>query len=600
MVKRLLITLFSTLLLLSCGGNREDSIYCNPLDLDYGWGIFKKDLPLCRTSADPVIVFFKDKYYLFSTHDIGGYRVSRDMVRWKNMKFNKEVWNSAYNAGGTYVAPAVAHDGEYVYFIKINNDKSAKTVDIIRSPDPSKGGWKVCGTIKKVADPSLLIDGGRYFVYYGLGNGIRRFELDPKDFSMIEGSEETILPKVRDVNDCDGGYEFGRREIFDEIQAPEWKGRYKMTPCEEGAWITRVGDKYYLQYATPGTICIWYCDAVMTAPSPEGPFTLEPYNPVSLKAGGFIGSAGHSGVFADRYGNWWEITTMWVGNSNEFERRLGLFPVTFSPEGKMTVHTTLGDWPMVLPHRKFDASEGNLKGWWCLSYGKDCTASSSKEGFGPEKASDEDIRTWWAAEEGKGAWLSMDLGYVKDVNAIQLNFAEQNFTPDTFEEDYTAYRLYTSVDGKTWKKAVDRSRARKTNPHPFHVLKNTVQARYIKVECVHPMNGQSFAVRDMRVFGSGKGPVPGEVTDLRVERDLQDGRYASLKWTPVPDADGYIVRFGVDPDDLNLTIQVKGWMNSSLLVHILTRGQRYYYAIDTYNDCGVTPGAVIWESNNNQ
>ena len=60
MVRRILIII--TVVLLACSCSRRESVYCNPLDLDYGWGIFKKDLPLCRTSADPVIVFFKDKY----------------------------------------------------------------------------------------------------------------------------------------------------------------------------------------------------------------------------------------------------------------------------------------------------------------------------------------------------------------------------------------------------------------------------------------------------------------------------------------------------------------------------------------------------------
>lgn len=596
MVKKVIIFIAGLVALASCGSTPKETVYCNPLDLDYGWGIFKKELPLCRTSADPVIVLFKDKYYLFSTHDIGGYRVSDDMVNWKNMKFNKEVWASAYNEGGTYVAPAVAADDNYVYFIKINNDKKAKTVDIVRSAAPDKGRWEVCGTIKKVADPTLFIDGGRYFVFYGLGNGIRRFELDPATMSEIEGSEQTILPKVRDVNTCAGGYEFGRREIFDEIEAPDWKGKYTMTPCQEGAWIIRAGDTCYLQYATPGTIAIWYCDAVLTGKSAEGPFTLEPYNPVSMKAGGFIGSAGHSCVFEDRYGNWWEITTMWVGNSNEFERRLGLFPVTFDGKGKMKVHTKFGDYPMVLPQYKFDASEGNLKGWMCLSYNKQCTASSSKEGFGPQNAADENIRTWWASEEGAGAALTMDLGEVMTVNAVQLNFAEQDFTPDTYEEDYTAYRVYTSQDGSSWKKVADRSKWRKTNPHPFHVFKKALRTRYIRVECVHPMNGQTFAVRDLRVFGIGNGAPAAKVQGLTAVRDTEDERFAQLDWTPVEGADGYIVRFGIDPEDLNLMIQVKDGSTSSLLVHILTRGQKYWYAIDSYNENGVTEGDTIEEN----
>ena len=121
-------------------------------------------------------------------------------------------------------------------------------------------------------------------------------------------------------------------------------------------------------------------------------YTPAPYNPVSLKAGGFIGGAGHSSVFEDRYGNWWEITTMWIGNSNEFERRLGLFPVSYDEKGRMKVHTLLGDYPMSIPQRKFDPDkEPNLLGWMCLSAGAAVTASSETQrlsawaGSGPIK-----------------------------------------------------------------------------------------------------------------------------------------------------------------------------------------------------------------------
>lgn len=594
MVKKVFGIMAAALLLASCGTDIE-SVYCNPLDLDYGWGIFKRELPLCRTSADPVMLMFKDKYFLFSTHDIGGYRVSDDMVHWKNMKFNEEVWDSAYNVGGTYVAPAVAADENYMYFIKINNDKKAKTVDVVRSSDPAKGIWEVASTIPKVADPSLLIDGGRYYLYYGLGNGIKMFELDPVTLEKIEGSDKTILPKVRDVNTCVGGYDFGRREIFDEIEAPDWKGKYVMTPCQEGSWMTKVGDRYYLQFATPGTIAIWYCDALLTGPTPEGPFTLEPYSPVSIKAGGFIGSAGHSSVFQDRYGNWWEISTMWVGNSNEFERRLGLFPVSFDEKGRMKVETTLGDFPMTIRQEKFDAKGGNLKGWWCLSKGKACTASSSKEGFGPELASDEDVRTWWAAEGGKGEWIEMDLGAIKTVHALQMNFAEQNFTPDTYENDFTAYKVYASADGQSWRKIADKSRNKRTNPHEFIVLKKALQIRYVKVECVSAMNGQTFAMRDLRVFGCGDGTKAGAVEELTAVRDREDERYAQLSWKPAPGADGYILNFGIDPEFLNLTIQIKDPQKASLLVHILTKGEKYWWRMDSYNENGITEGTVIEE-----
>ena len=126
-------------------------------------------------------------------------------------------------------------------------------------------------------------------------------------------------------------------------------------------------NKYYLQYATPGTICNWYCDVVLESDSVNGGFVEQPYNPVSLKVGGFIGGAGHSCVFKDKYENWWQVTSMWVGNHDEFERRIGLFPVSFDDKGRMRTHTVLGDYPMSLPQKKFNPQDISAFGWMLQS-----------------------------------------------------------------------------------------------------------------------------------------------------------------------------------------------------------------------------------------
>ena len=54
------------------------------LTKSYDYGIYQvKTEPPHRHGADPVIVLFKDKYWLFSTWDRPGYRVSDDLVHWK-------------------------------------------------------------------------------------------------------------------------------------------------------------------------------------------------------------------------------------------------------------------------------------------------------------------------------------------------------------------------------------------------------------------------------------------------------------------------------------------------------------------------------------
>ena len=429
------------------------------MNLDYGWGCFQKREKKARTAADPVIVLFKDKYYLFTTMDIGGYRVSDDLITWKDVYFNPEIHASALDIDH-YVAPAVAADDNYVYFINFTRDRSKKKVDVIRSADPENGKWEKCGEVRRMADPCLFIDDERFYFYYGLGaeQSTTFFEVNPETFEEIEGTKKVLREYITDVKECTSGYHFGRRELYDEIDASAWMGKFEKIPCPEGAWIVKNNDKYYLQYATPGTICNWYCDIVMESDSANGGFIEQPYNPVSLKVGGFIGGAGHSCVFKDKYGNWWQATSMWIGNHDEFERRIGLFPVSFDAKGRMRTHTVLGDYPMLLPQKKFEPQDISAFGWMLQSFNKACMASSSLSGFEPEKAADENVRTWWSAESGNaGEHFVMNFGKKVQINSVQINFAEQDINPEAPKEtDYHAYKLYTSNDGHTWKLLADK------------------------------------------------------------------------------------------------------------------------------------------------
>ena len=601
-MKNKLSLLLVSFFLFSCAENKQvteqQTTFCNPMNLDYGWGCFQKREKKARTAADPVIVLFKDKYYLFTTMDIGGYRVSDDLITWKDVYFNPEIHASALDIDH-YVAPAVAADDNYVYFINFTRDRSKKKVDVIRSADPENGKWEKCGEVRRMADPCLFIDDGRFYFYYGLGaeQSTTFFEVNPETFEEIEGTKKVLREYITDVKECTSGYHFGRRELYDEIDASAWMGKFQKIPCPEGAWIVKNNDKYYLQYATPGTICNWYCDIVMESDSANGGFIEQPYNPVSLKVGGFIGGAGHSCVFKDKYGNWWQATSMWIGNHDEFERRIGLFPVSFDAKGRMRTHTVLGDYPMLLPQKKFEPQDISAFGWMLQSFNKACMASSSLSGFEPEKAADENVRTWWSAESGNaGEHFVMNFGKKVQINSVQINFAEQDINPEAPKEtDYHAYKLYTSNDGHTWKLLADKSGNKTAVPHEYLELSKPVEASYMKVENVHTPKEGKFALLDLRVFGSGYSDKPGQVKELSVKRNQEDERYASLAWNKVSGADGYLVRFGYQPDFLNQCIQVKGNETTELLLHILTKGVKYYYRVDTYNDSGITEGNVISE-----
>lgn len=598
MQRLILLPLLAFLLLTSCCGDSSSTTaptYCNPMDLTYGWGAFRQTL--ARAAADPVVVLFKDRYYLFSTHDTGGYRVSDDLVHWEDIAFDPAICYAAQD-NGRYVAPAVATDGNYIYFIRLKRDRKATTTEVIRTDDPDSGRWEHVADVRRVSDPTLFINEGRFFIFHGLGinQAIRCFEVDPETFAEIPDSERILHAFPNNIDEYEAGYHLGRREIYDEIDARDWKGRFRWLPSPEGAWVVRHDNKYYLQFATPGTICIWYADVLMVADRPEGPYEVVPYNPVSLKAGGFIGGAGHSSVFQDRYGNWWEITSMWVGNRDPFERRLGLFPVSFDEQGRMQVHTRFGDYPMQVPQRKFNpATEASMQ-WNLLSYNRACRASSSLDGHGPQLAADENVRTWWSASTGNAdEWFEMDLGREMRIEAVQLNFAEEQVDTTRLDRDYTAYRLLLSQDGERWEVVADEHKNRRTNPHHFLDLKQPVLARYARVECVEAMLNGKFALRDVRLFGHGLRQAPAQVTHTHAVRDAANERFAHIAWSKVADAEGYLVCFGATPDHLNLTVQVKGYEQHDLQVHILTKGVPYYYRVDSYNDSGVTLGEVVAE-----
>ncbi len=558
--------------------------FCNPLNLDYGWRDGRY-----RHGADPVIVLFKDKYYLFSTWDVAGFRVSDDLLTWTSHRFPADAAPRMTSDNKSYCAPAAATRGDWLYFINMIPRKEQRFAAIMRTRDPLSGVWEKCGEIKKVGDPALFFDDdGRAWLYHGLRQPTKVFELDTRTWTEIPGSEVQLRAAVTNIADFAGGYERGRREVFAETDTGAFLDKFKTLPCQEAAWMTKHNGRYYLQYSTPGTVSQWYCDVALEGATATGPFNPAGYSPVSFKVGGFVGSAGHSGVFQDRSGQWWRVTTLWIGVHDLFERRLGLFPVRFDAQGRMSTDTALGDYPRRI-------SDGSPTGWMVQSYARKCSASSSLANHPAGLAADENIRTWWSARTGDtNEWLQMDLGQPCRIHAVQVNFAEQDvkLAPD---DDYHAYRLLASDDGVAWRTLADKSASRACTPHDYVPLAEPLATHHIKIENVHTPCGGNFAIRDLRVFGQGGGDPPLPVTGVRIERHRDDDRNVTVRWNRTAKAEGYLLRFGSAPDALYQCIQVQGGSTEQLTMHALTRGQSYAWRVDAFNANGLTPGQCVLE-----
>lgn len=357
--------------------------------------------------------------------------------------------------------------------------------------------------------------------------------------------------------------------------------------------MTKYNNRYYLQYAAPGTEYKTYADGVYTSDSPLGPFEYETYSPFSYKPGGFTGGAGHSSTFQDKYGNYWHISTMSISIRHMFERRLGLFPAAFDKDGVLRTFTAFGDYPTIMPDRKIDfEKEGLSKGWMLLSYKKNAEASSAMDNYPVKNAFDEDIRTWWSANTGDAReWLSVELDDNSAINAIQVNFAdnESNLKPDSKNICY-CYRILASNDGKSWDVIADKSNNTEDACHDYIELEMPVKAKYIKIENIRVPDGK-FSIYDLRIFGIREGKVPVNVDDFTVSMEDTDTRRARLEWPEDDNATGFIINYGVDKNKLYSSVMV--YDTSSLMVTGLNKDVTYYFSIDAFNESGIAAGTEV-------
>ncbi|MGE5419295.1 MAG: family 43 glycosylhydrolase [Chloroflexota bacterium] len=568
MIKRLMFILVYTILV--CGISEGQKTYCNPMNLDYGYcpipdfTTFGKH----RATADPVIVTYKGDYYLFSTNQ-WGYWWSPDLSNWTFIprRFLKP-YHKVYDE---LCAPAVWVQGDTML---VFGSTYSTNFPIWMSTDPKHDTWKEVVDSFAIGgwDPAFFVDDdGKLYMYNGSSNAFPLYgiRINRKNFEPYGTRKEVLL-----LDDERYGWQrFG-----------EYLDNTFLDPFMEGAWMTKHKSKYYLQYGAPGTEFSGYADGVAVSDNPLGPFVHESM-PFSWKPGGFARGAGHGATFQDKWNNYWHVSTVVISVKNNFERRLGLWPAGFDSDGKMYCNTAFGDYPHYLPDSQADHLRSRFTGWMLLNYDKPVSVSSSLPACPAGYAVDEDIKTYWSAKSGdEGEWISTDLGEVSTVRAIQINYADQDAQLMGKQQGiYHRYRLLQSTDGKKWSILVDKSRNNTDVPHEYIELEKPVQARYLKLENIHVPTGK-FAISGFRVFGSGMGPEPKEVTGFIVLRTEKDKRSAWLKWKPPDDAYAYNIYMGTSPDKLYNCVMVYGrneyWLRS------LDNRSPYYFRIEALNENG--------------
>lgn len=563
----------STLLLLLCTleGLAQQKTYCNPINLDYGYTPIPNfsEWGRHRATADPVIVNYKGDYLLFSTNQ-WGYWISSDLLNWKfYSRLFLNPWNKVYDE---LCAPAVGIIGDTVL---VMGSTYARDFSIWMSTNPKGNEWSKLVEKFDIGgwDPDFFTDtDGRLYMYNGSSNKFPLYgvELNRKTLQPLGTRKEMYLLEP----DRYGWQRFG-----------EHMDNTFLDPFIEGAHVTKHNGKYYLQYGAPGTEFSGYSDGVVVGTTPLGPFTPQS-DPLSMKLGGFARGAGHGATFQDNQKHYWHVSTIMLSVKNTFERRLGIWPAGFDNDDVMWCNTAFGDYPHYLPGTE---TPGAFTGWMLLNYDKPVQVSSMLGGYTANKAVDEDLKTYWSAATGNpGEWIQSDLGIVSTVQAVQVNYADQDVDTNRLgkrTDQFHQYKLYSSVDGKKWTVLVDKSNNKTDVPHEYVELSKPVQARYIKLENVHMPTGK-FAVSGLRVFGTGPGSEPDAVKDFIVLRTEKDKRSAFLKWRPVENAYAYNIYYGVAPDKLYTCIMVHG--NNEYWLKTMDRMKTYYFTIEAVNENGTS------------
>jgi len=525
-----------------------------------------------REAADPVATLYNDRYYLFVSKS-DGYWSSDDMQHWKHIRTSVLPMD-------LYAPTCMVYEGELYWMTsdlnslwKTTNPEDGNSWQLVTDkltpyPDqPNRTGH----------DPDLLLDDdGRVYFYWGCSNveDIMGIELDPKNNFKAIGQPVTLITHQQNVI----GWE-----------RPSDKNDVEKAGYNEGASLLKYKGRYYLQYASPGTEFDSYGDGLYISDSPLGPYEKADYLPFSVKPGGWMTGAGHGDTFQDKYGNYWHVASTVIAQRHMFERRIGFFPVIFTNKDHMYALTDMSDRPYELPKDKVDFQKNPIwTNWMELSIGKAVTASSEKTDKPAAKAADRTIKTWWSAQTGKPEeWLQMDLGKDYPVEAVQVNFADEDFPLRTTGNPFVPYKYKVegSTDGVEWTILANQSANDVTNPHPLIVLDKPVTARYIKVTNLSELPGK-FSIFDLRVFGLDNGDRPAAVKEFNVNRTA-DRRTVTLSWQPIIGAQGYFVHWGTDPDELFSACEV---LEPTLTLGLFSSDVDYYFRVDSFNESGVTKG----------
>ena len=226
--------------------------------------------------ADPTVIRFEGRYYLYPTDEAGGalgfdVYLSDDLVHWVQ---GPRVFS---HHGPNVWAPEVYHDPHtrqfYLYYSS-NMHIGVAVADHPLGPFVDRGIL-----IRDAIDANLFRDDdGCLYLYYSYAPAlyVRRLTGVLRVQRMVTPLEPVGDPIVL-------------------LRSERWERFLGVIGIIEGPWMLKRNGIYYLMYSGNATSNVHYAIGYATAESPVGPFAKYAGNPVLTKGGGILGP-GHNSV----------------------------------------------------------------------------------------------------------------------------------------------------------------------------------------------------------------------------------------------------------------------------------------------------------------
>lgn len=224
--------------------------------------------------ADPYILCDGDYYYAYGTYStsvgFGAYK-SQDLFSWEWV--GNVLVKENTTAKGTFWAPEVYKIDE-VYYMFYAADKNL----YVAKSDSPEGPFVQLGDnpiLKKGIDPHLYIEGAKKYLFYVNTSGLY-------SVWMGELNDDFLSMKKETIHEC--------------LYPQGWERN-----TNEGPFIYKYGDKYFLTYSGDGYQYQSYGVAVATSYDIMGTWDKAVYNPVLQKREPWVGT-GHHSLFVDKDG----------------------------------------------------------------------------------------------------------------------------------------------------------------------------------------------------------------------------------------------------------------------------------------------------------